>query len=937
MKRRLWTHSICTLAAAFGIVAHARAEDLDKTALPGLVAEYFSLPEVKGFDDVKAGTKPTMVRIDKQVDFESVDGEFYGIKLKDNFIAHWSGILRVEKAGAYTLGASSDDGSRITIDGKVVVDNGGIHGMGEKTGNIELAAGDHPIRIEFYQVAGGAGCKISWQSAAVEKQAIPASALFHKVDSDKIEWDRAAWEKLAKTKPVPKGPARKKMDKKAAEMDYGPFLAVTLGAGQSSNIAYKGIIVKVDKEKNANICFDTEMMRVSAAWIGNGLSLAGRPFADDSNDYSIVDGPLEFSTQVRPGWSKDTERADPRPPKDPNAPKDGPLPAEWAKYRGLFIHGDKVVFSYTVGATPVLEMPGAKVSGETVAYTRTFNIPTTDKPLELLVTDAGAAIEAIAPDEKTVTIKSADSALCVGIVGTLNGCKWEAAGTSLYLKIPKLNAAAAFTLVLAKLPLDKTGSFPAMLAGGAEDLTPYTKGGPPRWTETVTTKGTLSTDATSPYVIDTLTAPEVNPYKSWLRFTALDFFKDGRAAVTTWNGDVWIVSGINEKLENLTWKRYATGLFGPMGLKIVDDVVYVNGRDQITKLRDLNNDGEADLYENFNNDCFLTPNFHEYCFDLQTDKEGNFYYTKGSAIWAGSLRMSAHAGSVIKVAKDGSQLEILANGLRAPNGLAIGPNGEITCSDNQGNWTPECPINWIKKGAYYGWVGSGQTAKEREKPLCWIPYNIDKSTSGQVWVDNDKWGPFKGQMMATSYDCSISHVIIEHIGDDVQGGIVKFPWAFPSGLMRGRFSPTDGQLYVCGLRGWSSRAAKECILQRIRYTGKPVNMVLDARTTKTGMEVTFTSLLDPASVDLQNISAEWFSVTRSGNYGSGESGVIDPKKKGREEVEIKSARLAADGKTIALEIPTLRPVTNLVLKFKLKAADGAPLSQELDYTINRLP
>ena len=60
------------------------------------------------------------------------------------------------------------------------------------------------------------------------------------------------------------------------------------------------------------------------------------------------------------------------------------------------------------------------------------------------------------------------------------------------------------------------------------------------------------------------------------------------------------------------------------------DKIYVLGRDQITRLHDLNNDGEADFYENFNNDTVVTPNYHEFCLDLQTDSKGNFYFSKGS-------------------------------------------------------------------------------------------------------------------------------------------------------------------------------------------------------------------------------------------------------------------------------------------------------------------
>ncbi|HZK81367.1 MAG TPA: hypothetical protein VFC46_09880, partial [Humisphaera sp.] len=80
-----------------------------------------------------------------------------------------------------------------------------------------------------------------------------------------------------------------------------------------------------------------------------------------------------------------------------------------------------------------------------------------------------------------------------------------------------------------------------------------------------------------------------------------------------------------------------------------------------------------------------------------------------------------------------------------------------------------------------------------------------------------------------------------------------------------------------------------------------------------------------------------FNVVRTGNYGSPEFSVKNPKKAGHDVVEIKSAKLQADGKTIALDIPGLTPVTNFNLTFKVTAADGSPVEQELDYTINRVP
>ena len=113
----------------------------------------------------------------------------------------------------------------------------------------------------------------------------------------------------------------------------------------------------------------------------------------------------------------------------------------------------------------------------------------------------------------------------------------------------------------------------------------------------MSTQGRLNTGGgDGSYVVDTITEPFPNPYRVSTFLGGFDFLPDGRAAVCTFHGDVWIVSGIDEKLEKLTWKRFATGLFQPLGLKVVKGDIYVAGRDQITRLKDLNKDGEADLY-----------------------------------------------------------------------------------------------------------------------------------------------------------------------------------------------------------------------------------------------------------------------------------------------------------------------------------------------------
>jgi hypothetical protein len=147
--------------------------------LPGLVGEYFQLSgEVSDFPNLN-DKKPRVVKVDKQVNFESTDNEFAGTDLKDRFAVRWSGLLRVAEDCRIRFYTESDDGSRLSVDGAMVVENGGLHGMEEREGELDLKAGDHPIAIEFFDNAMGAGCKVSWEIRGKPREILPASALFH--------------------------------------------------------------------------------------------------------------------------------------------------------------------------------------------------------------------------------------------------------------------------------------------------------------------------------------------------------------------------------------------------------------------------------------------------------------------------------------------------------------------------------------------------------------------------------------------------------------------------------------------------------------------------------------------------------------------------------------------------------------------------------------
>ncbi|HYG73921.1 MAG TPA: DUF6797 domain-containing protein [Planctomycetota bacterium] len=752
------------------------------------------------------------------------------------------------------------------------------------------------------------------------------------------------------------GEAPKPRATKGTLMDYGPFLTYCVNAPLSKapakaepgpkkpgNLTAKGVTIKLGTEAQASVCFDTDVMRVSAGWLGGTLDLVKTNIGDlKGTEAAAISGKLVFSSRNAPGWARGNNFADPRPDKR------GPMPADTMHYKGLYLHGNKVILSYTVGASEILEMPEFIYEKEPLAFVRTIRLAKNTEPLTLVIKDnedgqAPGKIEQL--KEKLIWEHKAADGQLTTVVGAGGAVLVEEDGR-LKLKLPVNNSQTQFTVMIWTAPEETARKFASILSSAsndAADISTFTKGGPPRWT-TLTTEGVQGKDD-GPYALDTLTLPETNPWNAWMRLSGIDFFNDGRIVVSTLNGDVWTVSGADTSLQKLTWQRVATGLFEPLGLRVVDEKIYVLGRDQITRLHDLNNDGEADYYENFNSDCVVHPSYHAFAFDLQTDNEGNFYYARGgNQIEYGFPNHSC----ILKVAKDGSKTETFATGFRAPNGMCVGPKNQITISDNQGHWIPASKIDWVNKGMYYSYPGDPRKIDfkqhkelivDGQKPMCWIPHSQDPSSGGQVWVTSKNWGPLDGQLLHLSYGkCFMFLVLTQEVNGTMQAGTVKFPLTFASGVMRARFSPKDGQLYACGLKGWQTSGGKDGNLQRVRYTGKPINMPVGLAVKKNGIEIAFSNELDAASAgDDQNYGVEQWNYKSSLDYGSADYSVAEPDKKGHDTVPVKSVKLGADKKTVFLEIDGLKPVQQMSIKCKLKAADGSAVVGEIYNTINVVP
>jgi len=194
-------------------------------------------------------------------------------------------------------------------------------------------------------------------------------------------------------------------------------------------------------------------------------------------------------------------------------------------------------------------------------------------------------------------------------------------------------------------------------------------------------------------------------------------------------------------------------------------------------------------------------------------------------------------------------------------------------------------------------------------------------------------------MLHLSYGtASVFHVLAETVDGQPQGGVVRFPLTFASGILRGRFHPVDGQLYVVGIKGWSTTGNRDGCFQRVRYTGKPVHTVREMRVTSAGVDLAFTNPLDPEwAGNAENYSAQAWNYRYTEKYGSPDFSVADPKKQGRDAVEIKAARVSSDGTRVTLEIPGIRPVMQMSIRFRVRAADGSKVAEEIHSTIHKVP
>jgi mono/diheme cytochrome c family protein/sugar lactone lactonase YvrE len=656
-------------------------------------------------------------------------------------------------------------------------------------------------------------------------------------------------------------------------MESGPALMWTYQV-EKGNIAQKGIAIRVDEgaggvtKGKAWMIYDHDTMHLAAATTGDFVDWRGIAFDGSHGTHTSLTGEKHFVLPEGPGWSIHKEFRDARKPAK-DGRKYGPHPL--IKYKGIYFYENQCVIEANIYGADVLESPSWIENGDQPVFVRTIHGQTPWQSLALRV--APASVNVVMKGQGSLTKE--------------NGF-W----------IAEFDSDAKARFFISRADHDTLEKI-AKSVTSPIDLIALTKGGPAQSPATFTTQSIPGKEDAA-FTADEFPLPVDNQYKSWMRPGGFDFTPDGKSAIVAmWNGDVWKVDGIKEKAPaTLTWRRIASGLFQPLGVKFRGDELFITCRDQIAQLVDHNADGEIDQIQCFNSDAQVTEHFHEFAMGLQTDAEGNFYYAKSARHALDSV--VPHHGTLLKVSANGSKTDIIATGFRAANGVCVNDDGSFFVTDQEGHWTPKNRINRVVPGGFYGNMYGYSNVKDSadsamQPPMVWMTNAKDRSPAELLWVPKNAWGNLGGSLLNLSYGTGRAFIVPhEKVGETWQGAVCELPMpSLATGIMRGRFG-SDGELYTCGMFAWAGNATTPGGFYRIRRTNKPAQVPLAVQASTGKIRVTFS---DPVTNSTCKISA--WSLKRTASYGS--------KHLNETEWQIKNVTKSDDQRTLTLEIPELRP------------------------------
>jgi len=454
----------------------------------------------------------------------------------------------------------------------------------------------------------------------------------------------------------------------------------------------------------------------------------------------------------------------------------------------------------------------------------------------------------------------------------------------------------------------------------------------------------------------------------------LAFLPDGRLAACFIRGEVMLYTP-----ETKEWKVFASGLHEPLGILAVNKSEFiVMQRPELTRIKDTDGDGVADLYETLTDDFGISGNYHEFNYGPVQDANGNLYIALNTASQGGSVRPEVrgklnplgrdmskgiyemysvvpYRGWVMKLPVGSDKLQPFASGMRSPNGMGFDLKGNLFVTDNQSDWVETSTLYHVKEGKFYGhpasliwqkgWEGKNPFTspvadldKIRTKAAVLFPQGVMANSPSQPLCDitQGKFGPFAGQLFVGEMNRDrIVRVMLETVAGELQGSCI--PFIDGRGLRKGNnrlaFAP-DGSLWVGQIAfGWAGDQG----IQRIVFNGNQPADVQMMNLTKTGFDITFTQPVDKTQAlnpGNYNFRHYYYKYQRKAkNAGADNTDQQDVK-----TIAVKKVTVSPDGRKVSLVLGELKPGYVYELKLgDITTAKGQPLDNKLIcYTLNNL-
>jgi glucose/arabinose dehydrogenase len=442
---------------------------------------------------------------------------------------------------------------------------------------------------------------------------------------------------------------------------------------------------------------------------------------------------------------------------------------------------------------------------------------------------------------------------------------------------------------------------------------------------------------------------------------ALEVLPDGKVAVGTRRGEVWLIdNAYDEDPKKAKFTRFAHGLHEVLGLAQKGGWLYVTHRPDVTRLKDSKGRGKADLFEVVTDDWEINGDYHEYAFGSRFDPKGQLWI---ALCLTGSFNSSSkYRGWAVKVTPEGKMVPV-ASGVRSPGGVGFNAEGDVFYTDNQGPWNGACHLKHITPGGFVGHPDSFKWYKEPEArylgpapavprsgsriaieakripqlvpPAVTFPYGkMGQSASGiDCDLSGGKFGPFPKQLFVGDQTHStVMRVFLEKVNGRYQGACFPFRKGFASGVVPVRFGK-DGSLFVGGTnRGWGSRGPKSFAIERLVWTGKVPFEIQEMRAKPDGFELTFTQPVDPETAGkVGSYGLKTFTYVYRAEYGSPEVDQTTP--------AIAKVAVGRDGKSVRLYVkgPQEGHIHDLTAA-GVRSAEGRPLLHpQAYYTLNYVP